>query len=103
MGKFIYDTNVKIDVEDRALAHLQVVIGSKLRRNEPFFFSWRDDASVGDGRTSVWIHSSASLVFKFYGSRRPQLNAAWLDALSETAHSAHGLHMVPEPAEQKEA
>ena len=39
MGKFIYREQVRADFEDRLLAHLQIVIGNKLRRGEPFYFS----------------------------------------------------------------
>ncbi|QIG38663.1 ATP-dependent DNA ligase [Microbacterium sp. 4R-513] len=99
MGKFVYEGIVKVDFEDRTLAHLQLVIGTKLRRGEAFHFSWRDDPSTGDGRTTVWIHPRCSLVYKFYGSRRPSLNRAWVDALAYTANSPAGLYVVPEPAE----
>lgn len=99
MGKFIYDSTIKVDFEDRTLAHLQLVIGSKLRRGEPFHFTWRDDPSIGDGRTTVWIHPQCTLVYKYYGSRKPRLNMAWVDALSYTANSPAGLHIVPEPSE----
>ncbi|WP_439958202.1 DUF7882 family protein, partial [Salmonella enterica] len=44
MGKFIYEGSVKTEIEDRALTHLQLVITAKLRRGEPFPFSWREDA-----------------------------------------------------------
>lgn len=97
MGRFYYGER-KVEIEDRALAHLQIVIGSKLRRGEPFYFTWREDASVGDGRTSVWMHPAASFTFRFFGSRRPTLNRKWLEALSFTANSSSGLHLVPEPA-----
>lgn len=97
MGKLIYEGSIKVDFEDRILAHLQLVIGSKLRRGEGFHFSWRDDPSIGDGRTTVWMHPHSSLVYKFYGSRRPSLNPAWLDALSHTANTSGGLYVVPEP------
>ncbi|NYE21485.1 ATP-dependent DNA ligase [Microbacterium immunditiarum] len=99
MGKFIYEGSIKVDFDDRVLAHLQLVIGSKLRRGEGFHFTWRDDPSIGDGRTTIWIHPQASLVYKFYGSRKPALNRAWIDALSFTANSPTGLYVVPEPAE----
>jgi hypothetical protein len=99
VGKLTYENNVRVDFEDRALAHLQLVITIKLRRKESFHFTWKDDASVGNGRTSVWIHPEASLVFKYYGSRPPQLNQAWLEALAYTANSPAGLYLVPEPAE----
>jgi len=99
MGKFIYDTTVKVDFEDRLLAHLQLVIGAKLRRREAFHFTWKDDKSIGDGRTVVWVHPSVSLVYKFYGSRHPAINRAWIEALMYTANSPTGLYVVPEPAE----
>ncbi|WP_345800313.1 ATP-dependent DNA ligase [Microbacterium sp. AZCO] len=98
MGKLTYQGSVKLDVDDRALAHLQLVIGSKLRRGEPFHFSWVDDISIGGGRTIVWIHPTCSLVYKYYGSRTPHINPAWVDALAFTANSATGLYLVPEPA-----
>lgn len=98
VGRFSYEGDAKVDFDDRVLAHLQVVIGQKLRRGEPFFFSWRNDASLGDGRTTVWLHPQASLVFKFHGSRQPTLNRAWLEALSQTANSGSGLYVVPEPS-----
>ncbi len=99
MGKFIYDSALKVDFEDRLLAHLQIVIGAKLRRGETFHFTWKDDTSIGDGRTTVWVHQSVSLVYKFYGSRRPVINRAWVEALMYTANSPVGLYVVPEPPE----
>lgn len=99
MGKFTYDTNIRVDFEDRALAHLQSVIAMKLRRNESFLFTWKEDVSTGSGRTSVWVHPGASLAFRFSGNRAPQLSRAWLHALAYTAASPRGLYLVPEPDE----
>lgn len=98
MGRFIYQTNIRTEIEDRPLAHIQYVIGAKLRRGESFFFSWKDDNSIGGGRTSVWISPSTQLVIRFHGGRPPTLNRAWLEALTETANSPSGLYVVPEPA-----
>jgi hypothetical protein len=103
VGRFIYEGNVKVDFDDRVLAHLQVVIGTKLRRGEPFYFTWREDASVGDGRTSIWLHPRCSLVYRYFGSRKPRLNRAWIDALAYTANSPNGLHVVPEPPDENGA
>ena len=103
VGKFIFEGQLKADFEDRLLAHLQVVIGSKLRRGESFHFTWRDDASIGDGRTTIWLHPRSVLVYKYYGSRRVPLNPAWLGALTYTANSPQGLYVVPEPAPDAEA
>lgn len=101
MGRFIYHNGSKVDFEDRLLAHLQVVIANKLRRGESFLFTWRDDASVGEGRTSIWLNPSTSIAFKFHGSRQPALNRAWIEALAVTANSPGGLYVVPEPPEDK--
>jgi hypothetical protein len=97
MGRPTYDNSIKVDVEDRALTHLQIVIVNKLRRGEPFTLTWKDDASLGNGRTTVWIHPGVSLVFKFYGSRQPEINIAWVEALAQTANGQSGLYLVPEP------
>ncbi|WP_295103223.1 ATP-dependent DNA ligase [uncultured Microbacterium sp.] len=99
MGKFIYEGTVKSDIEDRALTHLQLVMTAKLRRGEPFSFSWREDMAVGGGRTTVWVHAGSSLVFKYSGSRQPQINRAWIEALAFTANAPGGLRLVSEPAE----
>ncbi len=97
MGNLTYGQSLSVEFDDRTLAHLQIVIGSKLRRNESFYFSWKDDQRVGDGRTAIWIHPTIALVFKFYGSRVPALNREWLGSLEQTANSPSGLQVVPEP------
>lgn len=100
MGRFTYDSSVRVDFDDRTLAHLQVVIGAKMRRGESFHFEWKDDPSTGDGRTMVWVHPHATVVYKFYGSRMPAVNRAWVDALMMLANSPGGLHVIAEPAER---
>jgi hypothetical protein len=95
MGKFVYEGGVKTEIEDRALTHLQLVITAKLRRGEPFPFSWREDASVGGGRVTVWVQPGSSLVFKYFGSRQPAINRAWIEALAFTANAPSGLYLVP--------
>lgn len=98
MGKLIYDGGPKTEIEDRALTHLQLVMTAKLRRGEPFTFTWKEDSSVGGGRTTVWVHAGSSLVFKYAGSRAPVINRAWVDALAYTANAPTGLYLVSEPA-----
>lgn len=98
MGKLTYDGTVTVEFEDRTMAHLHIVIGMKLRRNDSFYFSWKDDQRAGDGRTSIWLHQGSSLTFKFYGSRTPAINPAWIHALELAANTPAGLWIVPEPA-----
>lgn len=99
VGKFIYEGGPKTEIEDRALTHLQLVISAKLRRGEPFSFTWKEDSSVGGGRTTVWVHPGSSLVFKYHGSRQPSVNRAWIDALAYSSNAPGGLYLVPEPSE----
>jgi hypothetical protein len=97
MGKFVYEGGPKIEIEDRALTHLQLVMTAKLRRSEPFSFTWKEDQSIGHGRTTVWLHASCNIVFKYAGSRQPAINRLWIEALAYTASSPSGLYLVPEP------
>lgn len=98
MGKILYgDSGIEIFFDDRAMAHLQMVIAAKLRRGESFFFSWKDDPSVGDGRSSIWLDSSIPLYFRYSGSRPVSINRDWLETLTLSAHSAQGLQFTGEP------
>lgn len=97
MGTLTYDSKVTVSFDDRILAHLQVVIWSKLRRGEQFAFTWTDPMRSGLGRTSVWLSPNISVVFEYFGGRQPRLNPAWLEALTKAANSPNGLTLVPEP------
>ncbi|MFJ6651496.1 hypothetical protein ACIQLJ_01700 [Microbacterium sp. NPDC091313] len=97
MGRFVFESSVIAEIEDRLLAHLEFVITSKLRRGEAFTFSWKENADVGGGRTTVWLHPHANIVYRFHGSRSPQLNPVWLGELTRLANGRHGLYIVPEP------
>ncbi|WP_441295472.1 DUF7882 family protein [Microbacterium terrisoli] len=99
MGYLSYEGRVKMEIDDRPLAHLQVVISDKLRRGEPVTFTWYAEPSVGGGRTTIWINQSSSLVFKYQGSRPPSINRAWLQLLAEAANAVGGLRLVQEPAD----
>jgi hypothetical protein len=95
MGSLTYD-GVVIQFEDRVLTHLQIVIVQKLRKEESFLMSWRDADSVGDGRSSAWIHPSIPLYFKFSGSRVPNINRDWLASLMASANGSQGLIVTSE-------
>lgn len=97
MGKLTYDSTMTADFDDRVLAHIQMVIGAKLRRGESFYFSWQDDPAIGDGRSTIWLNPSIPLAYKYFGGRAPKLNRDWIEALMISANSAGGLQLVPEP------
>jgi len=99
MGRLIYDNTTAVEFDDRVLAHLQLVIGTKLRRGESFYLNWTDDVSVGDGRNAIWLNPAIPLRFKFDGGRRPTLNMSWISQLMISAGSTEGLRLAPEPTE----
>ena len=49
MGTLIYGGTSEIDIEDRTLAHMQLAIITKLRRNEQFLLSWDHGVDNGSG------------------------------------------------------
>ncbi|GAA1966056.1 ATP-dependent DNA ligase [Agromyces allii] len=100
MGTLTYDSKLVVSFDDRVLAHLQTVIWAKLRRGEPFAFTWTESASTsGFGRTSVWLSPSIPVAFEYFGGRAPRLNPAWVQAMNRSANSAGGLTVVPEPTD----
>lgn len=98
MGKLLYsDAGIEIEIEDRALTHLQIVIGAKLRRGESFFFSWKDDPTIGNGRSSIWLDRGIPLYFKYFGGKAPTISREWIDLLTTSANSGRGLVYTDEP------
>jgi hypothetical protein len=86
----------EVDFDDRTLAHLQIVIVQKFRRSEPLVFSWLDAMSIGDGRSSVWMHPYSAVYFTFSGSRTPVIDRVWLKTLVDSADSSLGLVLTDE-------
>lgn len=98
MGYLLYGRPAEqIEIDDRALAHIKIVMLAKLRRDESFSFSFEHDVAEGSGRSTLWVHPTIPLQFRFLGSRQPMLNRAWLDALVVSANSVDGLRLFPEP------
>jgi hypothetical protein len=92
MGTLYYGSRRSpIEIEDRLLSHLKVVITSKQRRNEGFLLSWTEPSDSGHGRSSVWIHPQCDLIYRFEGGRAPELDRELLDRLSVESSSATGL------------
>ena len=101
MGILLYGTHgIEIDIDDRALAHLQIVITSKLRRGERFSFSWTNALTVGSGRSSVWIDPGIPLYFRYFHGGAAGINREWIDALMGSANSVGGLQFTAEPGKE---
>ena len=99
MGYLSYGDMARVRLDDRLLAHLQLVITTKLRRGESFTFTWRKSPADGGGRSSIWLHPSLPIVFDFEGSRAPSINRHWMELLMDSAESTTGLEAVAEPKE----
>lgn len=103
MGTLYYAdaTRVAIPLDDRTLAHLKFVMVSKLRRDEPFTFSWnKSEQEEGDGRSSIWVSAQIPLEFEFDDPAPIELNREWIDQLSQAASTVSGLTPLPEPAKK---
>ena len=88
-----------IEIPDRTLAHLQIVMVAKLRRHESFLFT----VNIDGGSTitsSLWLNEAVNMSFTYSGQEHYSINRQWLEELSISANSASGLHIVPEPEER---
>jgi hypothetical protein len=94
MGSLHYGSPpATFELDDRALAHVELVVLAKLRRNESFALTL--DAPKG-GRTTIWINSASTLRFELAGETG-EINRAWLEELIDSANTTAGMRVVPEP------
>jgi hypothetical protein len=94
MGSLHYGSPpATFDIDDRALAHVELVVLAKLRRNESFALGL--DVPEG-GRTTIWINSSSTLRFE-YEAASHEINREWLEELIDSANTTAGMRVLPEP------
>ena len=97
MGTIYYGGSATpIHIEDRALAHLKVVIATKLRRNESFTVSWQHPDDQPRGRSTLWLHPSIPLRFVFDDPEPPDLSREWIEELASSANSSGGIMLIAE-------
>ncbi len=82
--------------DDRMLAHLQIVISTKLRRAENFFLTWAVSADAGGGRHALWIDNGVPVHITYAGSRAPSINREWIEALILSSATG-GVHLTDDP------
>jgi hypothetical protein len=104
MGSLVYGGPTSIiEFDDRLLAHLQIVILTKLRRSESFVFTWETPRENGSGSNSIWISPTVPIHFSYPVAVRPPINRGWVEALMHTANSVAGLRIVDEPVASVES
>jgi hypothetical protein len=92
MGSLYYGNDTRaIDIPDRVLAHLKVIIATKLRRGESFTISWKHQDDVAGGRTTLWMHASIPVRFTFDSAEVDSLDTALLQRLANEAGRSGGL------------
>jgi len=97
MGTIYYGgAATPIHIDDRALAHLKVVIATKLRRNERFTVSWKHAEDQPGGRTTIWLEPSIALRFVFDDPEPAELSRAWIEELANSANSSGGIMLTSE-------
>lgn len=90
MGRLRYGpSGSALDVEDRTLAHIELVVVAKLRRKEGFVLSI--DTPVG-GRRSLWINPASSIEFEFETSPH-DIDRSLLESYMDQANGARGLRL----------
>jgi hypothetical protein len=97
MGFFVYDDVRAIRIDDRVLAHLQVVVIDKLRRQEKFVLNLKN----GQALVTMWLNAYTPMQFVYEGNRPPRINIAWIERLAGEAGLTGVLEMLPEPPEAR--
>lgn len=91
MGHLYYGTSTSpIDIPDRLLAHVKVVMATKLRRGESFTLSWSSPA----GRESIWVQQSIPLRFVFASAEPETLDPELVSRLAHLASMSGNLPLA---------
>jgi hypothetical protein len=83
---------LELEIDDRILTHLEIVIVNKLRRHESFLLSWLEDAASGGGaRNALWLSAGHPVHFRYCEGRVAQINKDWLRQLEVSSNGSRGL------------
>ncbi len=86
MGHLLYGmTPERVDLDDRTLAHLQIVMSTKLRRRENFWIEFVRGAEEGGGREAIWVDHAMPLVFHYVSVHHPETDRMWIEDLVSQA------------------
>ena len=82
---------VPIEIDDRTMAHLKLVVTTKLRRNESFTLTCTHPHESGERRTALWIQPSIPLRFEYMYAESDPLDKDLLRELAEAANTNAGI------------
>ncbi|WP_091226363.1 hypothetical protein [Microbacterium sp. 3J1] len=90
MGTLEYNSShPPIHIDDATLAHVKVIIGTKLRRQESFMMTWLSPTGDSSGRMTAWVHPSIPLVLAFDDQKMPSIDRARIARMMDGLN-AHG-------------
>lgn len=102
MGRFVYPSagGETYPIDDRTLAHLELVIGTKFRHGEAFGFTLLGrELPAGSGIHMFWMSPAIAVEFRYDGERRSiPINSVWIEKLVESTFTDVGLRILPEPS-----
>ena len=92
MGSLKFDGN-RVEFDDRTLAHLQIAVVHRLRRQESVLVSWLDALGDGDGRSAVFLHPTLPISFDFDRAEITGIDREWVQRLLADAGGRSGVVM----------
>jgi hypothetical protein len=104
MGQMYYAGSTEpIEIPDRILAHLKVVVSTKLRRSESFPLSWQRGEGPDAERSTIWLHAAIPLRFEVSQAAATNIDRGYLNELATAANSTGGIvvDISPDSAEAR--
>ena len=86
-------TRTPLHLDDRLLAHLEIVITSKLRRGEGLLLWWVQPGDDTPRRGACWITSATELLYLFDSVDVVAIDRDELERLSVESNSSRGIQL----------
>ena len=88
MGTLEYNSSrPPIPIDDVTLAHLKIIIGTKLRRQESFMMTWIPEGDGVPGRLTIWMHPSIPLAIAFDDPTMVAIEPKRIESMMETLNA----------------
>jgi hypothetical protein len=84
---------MRIELDDDLLAHVALVVFSKLRRKEPLLVSWTDPAG---SPAQAWLHPNSTIVVRHTAGADTSIDRRRAERMMVAANSNWGLRLTPE-------
>lgn len=88
---------MRIELDDDLLAHVALVVFSKLRRNEPLLVSWTDRAG---SPLQAWVQPNSTIVARHTAGVDITIDRRRAERMMIAANSTWGLRLTSEVQEQ---